>query len=96
MVLCNLRAVVKIASEFRYHHAAFEDLVYGRIAVGLHLHRRVTAEKIGQREKDADDQHRHDEQVFPSRILIHLSSPENRHRFQGAGQVSEDSDFNWI
>jgi len=27
MVLCNLRAVVKIASEFRYHHAAFEDLV---------------------------------------------------------------------
>ncbi len=27
MVLCNLRAVVKIASEFRYHHASFEDLV---------------------------------------------------------------------
>jgi len=27
LVLCNLRAVVKIASEFRYHHAAFEDLV---------------------------------------------------------------------
>ena len=47
-----------------------QRLVDGRAAHRRHLHRRVLAEQVGEREHDAHEERRRDERVLPRRVLV--------------------------